>query len=489
MATNGAPWTTAESSTSNGGQGGAGSDASIPPKGVSPIVLLHGAPGCGGRRSREQTRADKDVWPYSSRYFNHNLMNAQHALDLLVHDASFDHDETDIQFLDIDESSVKTSTVSTTGDHLKFATTPANVSKSGMRVFFVPIRRYWSSSGTFARYHLTKNAWVEILQGLEIPSAAIEVLHEDTGGYASHVSYCCDTGCGSSDHAKACAYHVWIKLQSYSSEHHFLYARFDLHTGQKVTIVAGTCLRPQHQLLATQFSGGSANVHLFSILLTLATFWARGVDRLREDLDIDIQDLEADTGHSSLKNYGIEPLPPEKLGIRKKLTSTRSFLEHPSRASQHLCEIFSFLSEEVLDFDKLQEQLGVLSRPSRLSHQLRAMFLQRKSQSEAHVRQTKYLIFRVEAQWNITNALVAQHNNTLNYSTARAARSDNGFIRRISFVTLTFLPATFLATFFSMTFFHTEQGHLTVSPQIWIYVVCAIPITFFMAWEFGLEMC
>ena len=277
------------------------------------------------------------------------------------------------------------------------------------------------------------------------------------------------------------------RCQSYSDVHHFMYARLDLYTGRKLVIIAGTHLKSQHQLLANQFSGDSANLHLFSILLTLTTMWAHGVDPIREDLDIGIQDLEADTGHSSLKNCAVEPLPPEKLGIRRNLTQTRSFLEHPARASQHLCGIFDFLSEEVLEFDKLQEQGRVLSRPSQLSRQLRAMFLQRKSQSEAHVRQTKYLIFRVEAQWNITNALVAQHNNTLNYSTARAARSDNGFIRRISFVTLTFLPATFLATFFSMTFFHTEQGHLSVSPQIWVYVVCAIPITFFMAWEFGLR--
>ena len=68
---------------------------------------------------------------------------------------------------------------------------------------------------------------------------------------------------------------------------------------------------------------------------------------------------------------------------------------------------------------------------------------------------------------------------------ARDSRNDSVLVRRIAFVTIIFLPATFMATFFSMSFFHVSDGRLTVSKWIWLYVVCTLPLTFFLGAAYG----
>ena len=114
------------------------------------MLLIHGIPG---HERRDPAEKDPAMWPYSSRYFNLNLMNAQDALDLLVHDAFFDDDESEVEFLDVDAGTVGTSTIPITGYQFRHAATLSDLSNGGVRVFFVPIRRYWSFRGIFARYY------------------------------------------------------------------------------------------------------------------------------------------------------------------------------------------------------------------------------------------------------------------------------------------------------------------------------------------------
>lgn len=116
-----------------------------------------------------------------------------------------------------------------------------------------------------------------------------------------------------------------------------------------------------------------------------------------------------------------------------------------------------------------------------LSKQLRQRAVQQGSQQA----QLTSLIRRVDAQWQITTALISQHNTNLTIQMARDSRNDSILMRRIAFVTIIFLPPTFLATFFSMSFFHVSEGHLTVSSWIWLYVVCTLPLTVFLGFAYG----
>jgi Mg2+ and Co2+ transporter CorA len=56
---------------------------------------------------------------------------------------------------------------------------------------------------------------------------------------------------------------------------------------------------------------------------------------------------------------------------------------------------------------------------------------------------------------------------------------DSTTVRVITVVTLIYLPATFTATLLGMnSFFEMDDNRrIVVSPQFWIYIVCAVPLT------------
>lgn len=156
---------------------------------------------------------------------------------------------------------------------------------------------------------------------------------------------------------------------------------------------------------------------------------------------------------------------------------TKERLSHVVRTSSSLSELFTFLSKEV------HSLLSTRSNPNNRLNQLRDSFLQHEIRQRHLKGQAQNLIARIDAQWNVVNALIALHNDSLNFQIATDSRVDTIVMRRISYVTIAFLPATFLATFFSMSFFQVASGHMTVIPTIWIYVVCVIPVTLIVAWQ------
>ena len=427
------------------------------------------------------------AWPYSSRYFVPGLMEGVRALYLLSHDAEFlAADVKPVIVLDITGAGVNTFRMYPEDELVKGEVAMTDLAAAATRVFFVPQKRHYPPNRTVCSYEVSPTSWMNMLEYLEMPPEALEFLHENNGGYATHMSYCHDTSCSvGADHG-LCAYHVWIKVQPLWNDEHFVYGRHDLHTGHKVFLVAGTELQAQIDGLWARFHNATSS-NLFSTLLALLAMWAQEVEDFRWQLDFSTQKIESNTGHSTLEAQRDKPLPPERLAQYEAMTTTREALTHPKLASQHLAEIYMFLADETLAFHQLMEKASGEKLPRQIYDQLRAIFLQRRTQQKAQMREAENLIYRIDAQWAVTNALIAQHNNALNYAIAQDSRADNVFIRRISFVTLAFLPATFLATFFSMTFFHLNDNKLTVSPQIWIYVVCAMPITILMAWQFGAQ--
>ncbi|KAL2809086.1 hypothetical protein BJX63DRAFT_372012 [Aspergillus granulosus] len=94
-----------------------------------------------------------------------------------------------------------------------------------------------------------------------------------------------------------------------------------------------------------------------------------------------------------------------------------------------------------------------------------------------------------QAAWSLqsrTSRIAAHITDTLSFKDAYIAKRQTEFmlrdsttVRVITVVTLIYLPATFTATLLGMnSFFEMDDNRqIIVSPQFWIYVVCAVPLT------------
>ena len=114
--------------------------------------------------------------------------------------------------------------------------------------------------------------WLAILNKMKVPPNAVELLHDNNGGFWEHISYSTDNPraqCKAGVHDnKACAYHVCLSVCQWS----YLYARHDFHTHADTNIVMGDKgnASPQRESLEAQFAGVSP-VHLFSLLTALTS--------------------------------------------------------------------------------------------------------------------------------------------------------------------------------------------------------------------------
>lgn len=445
-------------------------------------------------------------WRYT-KYFVSELMNAEIATLLLSKDAEFlkvDGDENEIvKAVDITNEPLtkpRDLVPSDTGfeDFLQMS----DLNDGETRIIFVPQLRAYSKHGTFNKYELSRKTLMRIVSACEIPPDVIEVLHDNNGAWGVHTSYCADVGCepvASEERPEpsVCAYHLWLKPQHWWNEEHFVYARLDIHSRKKFFLVAGTPKRliSLEQQVRQQFIRPDYEPHLFSVLLALVKSWTNDLQEYVRKKDFKTQELESDTGWSSVGHTQAKPLPPEKLALRRDSIITKDALTHAVCAAQSLGELCFFLSEHVEN--KACRGITSPHRPS----QLKKLFLQYESRHHHLKGQAQRLVDRIDVQWSIVNTLMAQHSNTLNaqmtrdsvqmagdsVQMARDSRADSIAMRRISFVTLAFLPATFLATFFSMAFFHTKSGHIIVDTDIWIYVACVIPLTLVVAWKYIYE--
>ncbi|KAG9525612.1 hypothetical protein KCV07_g991, partial [Aureobasidium melanogenum] len=88
---------------------------------------------------------------------------------------------------------------------------------------------------------------------------------------------------------------------------------------------------------------------------------------------------------------------------------------------------------------------------------------------------------RLSNEINLVFNMMAQKDNGVNLQIARATRADSVAMKTIAIVTLTFLPATYVSAILGMNFFsynpETHGGHITYSPDLWIYFVVSIPLT------------
>ncbi|KAH0008715.1 hypothetical protein KCU78_g11097, partial [Aureobasidium melanogenum] len=88
---------------------------------------------------------------------------------------------------------------------------------------------------------------------------------------------------------------------------------------------------------------------------------------------------------------------------------------------------------------------------------------------------------RLSNEISLAFNVMAQKDNDVNIGIARATRADSVAMKTIAIVTLTFLPATYVSAILGMNFFSynpdTHGGHITYSPDLWLYFVVSIPLT------------
>ncbi|KAH0278933.1 hypothetical protein KCU91_g2130, partial [Aureobasidium melanogenum] len=88
---------------------------------------------------------------------------------------------------------------------------------------------------------------------------------------------------------------------------------------------------------------------------------------------------------------------------------------------------------------------------------------------------------RLSNEINLLFNTMAQKDNGVNLQIARATKADGVAMKTIAIVTLTFLPATYVSAILGMNLFSynpdTHGGHITYSPDLWLYFVVSIPLT------------
>ena len=362
------------------------------------------------------------------------------------------------------------------------------------RVLFVKAERvYVRPRTTYWGYDLTQNTWLNILNAANIPPNAVELLHDTKGAYWSCLIYCAKTLPTSANNQsgsdRACAYHVALRLCKWLGKEQFLHSRKDFRTGKSLVLLVGMGKSSQITQLQTQFSRGNPP-HLFSVICAIITCWINEIATIGWDLDFATQRLESETGFAN-RFFQEAPLPAEQLTLRKGLVITRENLYGACRATEIMRDISTFLGTELSNNGTFRQGRGDCQSPNanasngRLESQLARQLQQHAVQQDSQHVQLMSLVRRVDAQWQITTALMSQHNTNLTIQMAKDSRNDSVLMRRIAFVTIIFLPATFMATFFSMSFFHVSEGHLTVSSWIWLYAVCTAPLTIFLAMAYG----
>lgn len=262
--------------------------------------------------------------------------------------------------------------------------------------------------------------------------------------------------------------------------HDFLYVRYDFHTKSSFVLLMGRNQENEVSRLQFQFRS-LPSVHLFHILLAIPSSWFQELERARWSLDFSVVMLESSTGHRQCR-YDVKPLPPQEfLLVRKVVTTYRAWLGDFQRRSGHMGELLANLSRSVTKFEDLQ---GAAKNP-RFEQILFDTILQHRSQQKAQERQARNLRDRMELQWSVSVALMADHDTSVTIQMAKDARTDSLLMRRIAAVSIIFLPATFLATFLSMMFFRVDSdGKLSMNSNIWMYFASTSAISLIIMLHF-----
>ncbi|ERF69441.1 hypothetical protein EPUS_07845 [Endocarpon pusillum Z07020] len=426
-------------------------------------------------------------WPASSKYFVPGMVDIGRVKRLLTNDTRYPSSgEEDLSGLWFATDGTVRRLVSTSIEEDR-ATTSISPLQGGTVVIFVKQKRRVFLQASYSEIQLRSERWHNLLEHLHILPPAIQGLHDNNGGHGIYVSSCVSGGihaCNLPFPAdQPCAYHIWFKLGTWSNAEHFIYARYDFHTGSSIILDAGTDGELHAEKLIERLQG-VPNIHIFNVILALLALWFYQTDDYRWQLDYATQAIESKTGYNGLASPTIKPLAPQELTLTKDIAQAADRIQGTITTATNLANLFQFAQDQWKQFINTLETSPAppIPIPSRDIAALSNALLQLLSQVTAQLHQTRGLRIRVEAQFHIINSLIAQRDNQANIDLASAALMDTEIMRDISLVTYLFLPGTFLAAFFSMVFFERDSNsHLVVSKWIWIYFACAVPLTLGLA--------
>jgi Mg2+ and Co2+ transporter CorA len=419
------------------------------------------------------------AWPLNGRYFDPHVMNAATVLDLNVRDTSYVQMKDTLTYMDLTSEGPFQYHASLHVDALPALKRLAStIPIGGSRVLFIPQRRIYTLHLSIVQVGLNYSAWMETLNNFSIPPNVVELLHDNNGGSWEHLSHCSDTTVNHEvdRDTDSCAYHLCFKMCGQD----FLYVRYDFHTKSSFVLLMG---RNQESVLSRLRSQSRSlqSVHLFHILLAILSSWFQELERVRRSLDFSVVMLESNTGHGQCR-YNVKPLPPQDFSlVRKVVTPYRAWPGDFQRHSGHMGELLANLSHSVIKFEGLQGA----AKNARVEQIVLDTISQHQSQQKAQERQARDLRDRMDMQWSVSGALIADHDTGVAIQMAQDARTDSLLMRRMAAVSIIFLPATFLATFFSMMFFRVDSGgRLSVNSNMWVYFVSTSAISLMIMLHF-----
>lgn len=460
------------------------------------------------------------TWPRESRYHVPGLVNPKHIQRLLHEETTYDCDPFDrdsplgrILTLVCNSNGTTETRIlkSLTEDEMFVQSQSSSVTEpketGATIVLAVEQKRWYFDDASEWSIQLHKDRWIRLLKSHSMFPPALHIMYDNNGGHGEHVSGCKRTGQGAclDQHAphKPCAYHTFFKLGDWGNEERFAYFRHDFHTRRNFVLLAGTQCLQQVEEIQDRLEGVEEPVDLFIIVLAVLSCWHGQLESDRGVQDVSIGNIEKKTGHSSFDYQMVEPLTPAQLKLTKDIAVTSDNIQGCIKTATNLEVLLQFAITGCDRFHALSQPDPLPSLPSgqgsqsnvsavnpalrRSQTQLISALEQVHSQVVAQKLQMQEQAYRIRSQFDIINSLISQSDGKASIDMAATSLADTTIMRDITLVTYLFLPGTFLATFFSMVFLNSSDSGdgIMVSKWIWVYFVCAVPLTVGMGWKFG----
>jgi hypothetical protein len=334
---------------------------------------------------------------------------------------------------------------------------------------------------------LPLHEWQQVLHSLQILPAALELLHDNNGGFTYS-----STRSAVPNNDSVSAFHICIKLgRTWRRNEHFCVARHSFLDNTNVVLVAGT---NSHGICETLYERLSATerTDIFCILVVTLALWINEAEKNRWLLDYEVQEIERKNKFHAIHYERYEAPTLEQLNLPKSMAQTRWSIGLLIASMENTINAIDFAKERHIRYHAICcKQIPSYVPPCPVSH-LQAALSQYRSQACSKIIQMQMLQERVASQIAVTNTLIAHRDSRATIELALAMKADSKLMKRLSLVTVIFLPATFLATFFSMIFFRIVGGDehpaLEVSQWIWLYPLCTMLLTLFLVCQYGLRV-
>lgn len=362
---------------------------------------------------------------------------------------------------------------------------------SGSRLTVVHIRqkRHYLSRDTVSAISIDPATWFNVLQHFQVLPNFLELLHSNNGATLAWISY--------SEHGKGVrepiAFHVGYKMGDWANDEVAVYARRDLQTGRSFVLILGTeeCLCREQICEALS---RDATLTAFHIVFIVQSATLALAERIRWQMDYRTQELEGDTGVTTLRQRQANPLAPEQLRFNRNLQVATDFTRNVAWGSERIRLNFEALLSHLSQYSEICPPGSAHALPQDVLQNLTQACELKRSLARHQFDQIQCLLARLRSQAEITKTLMAERDTQISIDIAQATRRDSELMRGIAAVTMIFLPATFVATFFSMVFFHVgdeREVRLIIDRKIWLYPVVTVPLTaciamWYLAWSLGL---